>query len=729
MSTSAVASLATMDRGQPPAPFVVGVARSGTTLLRMQLDAHPDLAIPAETGFGSIVARLTSGDAGPDEFLDAVVGLETWPDMRLDREELAAALARLPEWSVGEGLRAIYLTYAAGHGKRRWGDKTPLHAEYMDVLAEALPEARFIHLIRDGRDVATSLRGLPFAPGDGSIEAIATAWRDGIATARRLSGAVPHYREVRYEQLVEQPAATLRELCEFIELRFDDSMLRAHERARERLGELASVRIEGDRVHLAGDGPGIVTRTTSPPDPSRIGRWREALGAEEVARFEAVAGGALEALGYERSSRNRPTTRRTGEPRKAADTTARMRIVLGTHHFAQPWGTESYVSTVARELQRLGHEPIVTAEELGPVADFAERSGIPVARTSMDLPAECDVLFTHDAISAATLAERYPEARLVHFAHSDLHDHQLPILLPEVVSAVVVGSDLVLKRIRALALDVPIVRLRQPIDTERFAPGGPIRERPRRALLLSNYLHGERRRALMDAWEAAGVECVQLGAPTGPEIDVIPAIREADIVVGKARAALEGMSCARAVYVYDQLGGDGWVTPAGYAALEANNFAGLATAPRTPDDLAADLEAYRPEMGWINHELVRIHHSARRHTAQLVEVLRGSPPRGGNVTALSEIARLTRSNWHAERRTMVLQSELVASRERSLAAESETETSRNRAGELEQQSETWRNRAGELELELERARAALSTRRVRAGLALGRALDRLRRRR
>ena len=100
------------------------------------------------------------------------------------------------------------------------------------------------------------------------------------------------------------------------------------------------------------------------------------------------------------------------------------------------------------------------------------------------------------------------------FAHSDVFDHQLPVLLPGVVSAVVVASDRVAARIEALALDAPIVRLRHPIDTELFVRGGPLRERPRRALILSNYLQGERRRALSEAWEAHGVECVQVGAPT-----------------------------------------------------------------------------------------------------------------------------------------------------------------------------------------------------------------------
>ncbi len=106
----------------------------------------------------------------------------------------------------------------------------------------ALPEARFIHLIRDGRDVAASVRGLPFAPGDGSIEAIAADWRDRIAAGRRDSAGLAHLREVRFERLVHEPELVLRELCEFLELPFDAAMLRAHERAAGVLGRLPATR-------------------------------------------------------------------------------------------------------------------------------------------------------------------------------------------------------------------------------------------------------------------------------------------------------------------------------------------------------------------------------------------------------------------------------------------------------------------------------------------------------
>ena len=342
-----------------------------------------------------------------------------------------------------------------------------------------------------------------------------------------------------------------------------------------------------------------------------------------------------------------------------------MRIVLANLALARPGGTETYLLTVAHELRRLGHEPVLHAEELGPLALEAERRALPVARTPAELPESCDAILSHDGCSSARMAARYPGTRLVHVLHSDLHDLQLPPLAPGAVSALVALSERFAARARALALDVPLVRLTQPVDTGRFFPAGSVAARPRTALLLSNALRHDRRAALVETWQAAGVRCLQVGEPGTLELDPVPSITQADIVVAKGRAALEGMACARPVYVYDAFGGDGWVTPESYPALEEDNFAGLSgRPPRTREQLARDLEQYDADMGIVNRELAVSHHGARRHVAQLVDVLR-EPGEGGRgriggqeVSALGEVARLTRTAWDAERRSVGLEREV-----------------------------------------------------------------------
>ena len=280
-----------------PAPFIVGVARSGTTLLRLQLDAHPQLAIPPETSFGTVAARAADID-GPRELLDALKDHEAWHDLALDDEQALDLIAPVSPWSVADSLRAIYRALAAREGKPRWGDKTPGHLLCMPLLAELLPEAHFVHLIRDGRAVAASVRELPFAPGDGSIEAIADDWRDQIVAGRRAGAGLPHYRELRYERLVNEPETVLRELCEQLELDFDASMLRAHEFARRRLEQLPDERPLLDGVATKAERLARHANVMRPPDPGLATRWRTLLTREEVARFESRAGDLLTELGY-----------------------------------------------------------------------------------------------------------------------------------------------------------------------------------------------------------------------------------------------------------------------------------------------------------------------------------------------------------------------------------------------------------------------------------------------
>jgi hypothetical protein len=284
-------------RPEPPAPFVVGVARSGTTLLRFQLDAHPLLAIPPETSFGTVAAHASS-ITGPRGLVEAIMRHEAWHDLPFDGDQLLALTTAVEPWSVAGGLRAIYRALAARDGKPRWGDKTPGHVLCMPAIVEQLPEAHFIHLIRDGRAVATSVRNLPFAPGDGSIEAIADDWRDQILAARSAAETLPHYRELRYERLVNEPEAVLRELCEYLKLEFRDSMLRAHERARRRLRELPEERPLLDGVVTRAERISRHANVMRPPDPALAERWRTLLCADDVARFEDRAGDLLAALGY-----------------------------------------------------------------------------------------------------------------------------------------------------------------------------------------------------------------------------------------------------------------------------------------------------------------------------------------------------------------------------------------------------------------------------------------------
>ena len=283
-----------------PAPFIVGAERSGTTLLRLMLDAHPDLAIPPETHFIDRAAEACEHAPEPRRaFLDAVTSHRRWGDFQIGEDLLRRRISGIEPFDLGEALRAFYGLYAEKFGKPRWGDKTPLYVRKMRLIHDLLPEARFVHLIRDGRDVALSTKDLWFGPD--SVEEAARKWRSLIEEARRQSRELPHYLEVRYEDLVTNTEPTLRRICGFVDLRWDAGMLAYHETAEERMSEIYRdiMTPKGKKVVRGEMRRSLHALTGSPPQRDRIGRWKGEMRAEDRERFEEAAGETLRGLGYE----------------------------------------------------------------------------------------------------------------------------------------------------------------------------------------------------------------------------------------------------------------------------------------------------------------------------------------------------------------------------------------------------------------------------------------------
>ena len=222
-------------------PIIVGSPRSGTTLLRFMLDSHPELAIPPETGFLKFGRNFRGrGDQLRQKFYRAIVDYAdphpSWADFEIPAEVFWAALNEINPFNIYEGYRAFYRLYAHRHGKSRWGDKTPLYCLEMNVIRRVLPEARFIHIIRDGRDAALSLRQMWFSPG-WTIETQAAYWRNCVLAARRAGMGCADYLEIRYEDLILHARETLERVCSHIGFTYDDAMLNYYTRTPARLRE------------------------------------------------------------------------------------------------------------------------------------------------------------------------------------------------------------------------------------------------------------------------------------------------------------------------------------------------------------------------------------------------------------------------------------------------------------------------------------------------------------
>lgn len=277
----------------PEAPvFVIGCPRSGTTLLYHMLVS------------GGAFANYRAETHLFDEILPAVGPLHR----RRSRERLLARWLASPRFaasgldardfaarvraecrSAGDFLRLFLGAVARAQGVRRWAECTPAHALHLRDIRQAVPHAQFVHIIRDGRDVALSLARLGWVrplPWDRArpVEVAAWTWEWHVHRARAAAASLgAAYCEVRYEALVEQPATVLRELGGF-------------------LGE----RLELERIRAAGVGSVSRPNTAFGSDAaSPVGRWRHLLDEDQLAAVEAGIGRTLDGLGYETGTRPR----------------------------------------------------------------------------------------------------------------------------------------------------------------------------------------------------------------------------------------------------------------------------------------------------------------------------------------------------------------------------------------------------------------------------------------
>src|SRR6266508_118853 len=226
--------------------FVVGCQRSGTTLLRLILDAHPNISCGPETRFLTDLAHVTTG---------------SW-------KRLAQYGFPKQYWHehIAGMFDAIKSDYARRAGKSRWADKTPRYALTLPFIDRLFPTCQVVHVIRDGRDVVASH----------SVRAAGAAMTPD------------RYHELRYEDLVSEPEKTLRELLDFLDEPWDPAVL-AHDRAPhdvpERYRDLAS-----SRRRSAGEG-GAIYR-------SRVGAHRRELDPLLRLLLRVVNGRTLRELGY-----------------------------------------------------------------------------------------------------------------------------------------------------------------------------------------------------------------------------------------------------------------------------------------------------------------------------------------------------------------------------------------------------------------------------------------------
>jgi Sulfotransferase family len=274
-----------------PAPFfIVGSGRSGSTLLRMILASHSRLVIPPETWFVRLLIKRLSNDRPltQQEVREAaciVTNHYRWSDMAIDTDRFRRELAALEAPLLSQVIEVIYQYHMRREGKVRWGDKTPGYIEVIPQLAQMFPGSRFIHLLRDGRDVTRSFQATGwYGPWlhDNTAE-----WLESLDYDERwaCSSFADRILTVRYEDLVLETDATVRRICGFLGEKFEQQMLHWQDRV-DRLVPTREMQIHVRLKHR--------------PDWRDEGRWKREMSAREIFVCEAFMGRHLARTGYER---------------------------------------------------------------------------------------------------------------------------------------------------------------------------------------------------------------------------------------------------------------------------------------------------------------------------------------------------------------------------------------------------------------------------------------------
>lgn len=270
--------------------FILGSPRSGTTLFSLILKQNPEIAIPYESHF--IVPVFDKWKSVDDadfpkvratilkEIITSKYVADWHPEISIDQIDLHQC------HDLGTLINEVFMTYAKNAEKQRWADKTPGYLTHADILHHLFPNSKFIHLVRDGRDVSLSLLKTHFGPNN-FLTAL-QHWERKVAVARKMLAMLDpnQHIQIRYEDLIASPQVTMEQVSHFLDLEFHPEML-------ENFSQEAKARV-GDRIHTHH------SNLLQPLNASSCERWKRELGRADQHLAWNIAGTQLEQLGYDR---------------------------------------------------------------------------------------------------------------------------------------------------------------------------------------------------------------------------------------------------------------------------------------------------------------------------------------------------------------------------------------------------------------------------------------------
>lgn len=270
--------------------FIVGAQRSGTTLLRLILNAHSDVAIPEEARFLTplLTKRYMLQSISGKDLERAIKYLRANEQFRLwnyDKQDFFNYLEPKESIELSALISKMFQSYAESEGKHYWGDKS-LFFDVIEQLDCLFPHSLFINIVRDGRDVFSSWRKMDNSKGHSAV--IALDWKYKMSKIDDSLKYLPSNRKItiRYEDLLSSPEEIIKNICQFIGVSFEENMLNFYKSSHNYIGDHHSKLI------------------FNAIDNSNTEKWKTMLSNSEIRHYEILNGEILRKYGYEVSDQN-----------------------------------------------------------------------------------------------------------------------------------------------------------------------------------------------------------------------------------------------------------------------------------------------------------------------------------------------------------------------------------------------------------------------------------------
>ncbi len=274
--------------------FILGAPRSGTTLLQYLFKSHPKVSIPGEESHFIIpfYKKFKNIELSKKKIVSILMEMKKMRP-QFFCEQVNPALVINDTLIDNMGLenvhdfpslvQRLYQYNAESEGKVIWGDKTPYYILHIKLLLEMFPDARFIHVLRDGRDVALSVLDRKHDFFIYNLYMAAKTWEFYVKTGREQGVKLRNdqYCEVKYEELVSRPGEVMKSLCDFIQIEYTAKVLDFD-------------RPKSLTTNLLKKTPMIQQAISK----SNTAKWKRNLTSDKIELFDSSVGALLAELGY-----------------------------------------------------------------------------------------------------------------------------------------------------------------------------------------------------------------------------------------------------------------------------------------------------------------------------------------------------------------------------------------------------------------------------------------------